>query len=413
MSAAELKGLLQTAMPLKILTFSTLYPNAAKPHHGIFTETALRHQIATGELEAKVVAPVPWFPFSHEIFGEYGVFARAPARETRVGVEIFHPRYVALPKVNMYLAPFSIAHSAKSVLGRLLDEGYDFDVIDAHYFFPDGVAAALLGKYFGKPVVISALGTDVNVIMKNPTARKMILWASEQAASVTTVCQSLKATMVGLGMNDAGITPLRNGVDLELFKPVNRLTMRKRLEMDRFTLLSVGHLRAVKGHHHVIAALKDLPDVALMIAGSGPDRKRLEAQVLTLGVGDRVTFLGALPQEQLREYYGAADALVLASDREGWANVLLEAMACGTPVVATAVGGTPEVVRSSAAGVLIASPTPENVTEGVRCLRASYPDHAATRAYAEAHGWAETTRAQLRLFRHAAHSAIPDGVLSR
>lgn len=400
-------------MPLKILTFSTLFPNAAKPHHGIFTETSLRHQIATGELTAKVVAPVPWFPFSHRVFGEYGVFAQAPVSETRIGVEVFHPRYVALPKMNMYLAPLSIAQSAKSVLGRLLDEGYDFDVIDAHYFFPDGVAAALLGKYFGKPVMISALGTDVNVIMRNPVARKMMLWAGEQAASVVTVCQSLKATMVGFGMDSATITPLRNGVDLELFRPVDRGATRRALGMDRFTLLSVGNLHSVKGHHHVIEALAHLPDVALVIAGSGPDRKRLEAQALELGVADRVTFLGALPQNQLREYYGAADALVLASNREGWANVLLEAMACGTPTVATRVGGTPEVVRSPAAGVLIARPTPEDVVDGVLRLRASYPDRAATRAYAEEHSWSETTRAQVSLFRQAARSAIPDGVLSR
>lgn len=400
-------------MPLKILTFSTLFPNAAKPHHGIFTETSLRQQIATGELTAKVVAPIPWFPFSHRVFGEYGVFARAPAREIRIGVDVFHPRYMALPSVNMYLAPLSIAQSARSVLGRLLDEGYDFDVIDAHYFFPDGVAAALLGKYFGKPLVISALGTDVNVIMQKPLARKMMLWAAGQAVSVVTVCQSLKATMVSLGMDGATITPLRNGVDLELFKPVDREAARRTLGMDRFTLLSVGNLHSVKGHHHVIEALAYLPDVDLVIAGSGPERKRLEAQALASGVADRVTFVGALPQNQLREYYGAADALVLASSREGWANVLLEAMACGTPAVATRVGGTPEVVRCPAAGVLIARPTSGDVADGVRRLRSSYPDHGATRAYAQQHGWGETTRARLSLFRQAARSAIPNGRLSR
>jgi glycosyltransferase involved in cell wall biosynthesis len=398
---------------MKILTFSTLFPNAAKPHHGIFTETTLRHQLATGEVEAKVVAPIPWFPFSHEVFGEYGVFARAPRTEIRAGVEVFHPRYLALPKINMYLAPFSIAQSARPVLGRLLDEGFDFDVIDAHYFFPDGVAAVLLGKYFHKPVVISALGSDVNLIMKNPVARQMMLWAGRESASMITVCQALKTRMVEFGMDGAGITPLRNGVDLELFKPVDRDKTRKEFGMDGFTLLSVGHLHSLKGHHHIIAALADMPGVRLMVAGSGPDRNSLEAGAQAAGVADRVTFLGALPQDRLRDYYGAADALVLASSREGWANVLLEAMACGTPVVASQVGGTPEVVRSPAAGVLMPGASPENVVEGVRQLRASYPDRTATRAYAEAFGWGETTRGQIRLFREAAQQAIPDGVLSR
>lgn len=398
---------------MKILTFTTLFPNAAKPHHGIFTETTLRHQLATGDVEAKVVAPIPWFPFSHEVFGEYGVFARAPEVEMRAGFEVFHPRYLALPKINMYSAPFSITRSAKPIIGRLLDEGYDFDVIDAHYFFPDGVAAVMLGKYFGKPVVISALGTDINVIMKNPLARQMMLWAGREAASMITVCEALKTTMVSLGMDGSRITPLRNGVDLELFKPVDRDTTRQQLGVEGFTLLSVGHLHAVKGHHHVIAALRQMPDVRLMIAGSGTDRRKLETQAETLGVADRVCFLGALPQQRLRDYYGAADALVLASSREGWANVLLEAMACGTPAVATRVGGTAEVVRCPAAGILIEDATPENVVDGVARLRAAGGDRAATRAYAEAFGWGETTRGQIHLFRGAAQQAIPEGVLTQ
>lgn len=398
-------------MSIKILTFSTLFPNVAKPHHGIFTETTLKHQLATGEVEAKVVAPVPWFPLSQSIFGEYGTFAKVPMTETRIGVEVYHPRYLALPKMNMYIAPFSIAQSAKTIIARIIDEGYDFDVIDAHYFYPDGVAAALLGKYFGKPVVISALGTDVNVIMSNPIARRMMMWAGASAASIITVCQALKTKMVGFGMDSAAITPLRNGVDLELFKPVDRAKSRNVLGMDGFTLLSVGHLHAVKGHHHVISALEHMPGVGLMIAGSGTDRKKLEDQAQKIGVADRVIFLGALPQRQLRNYYGAADALVLASSREGWANVLLEAMACGTPVVASAVGGTPEVVGSPVAGVLVPDGTCDSIVDGVRRLRAAFPDRAATRAYAEQFGWGETTRGQIRLLRQAAQQTIPGGVL--
>ena len=396
---------------MKILTFSTLFPNAAKPHHGIFTETTLRHQLATGEVEAKVVAPVPWFPFSNKIFGEYSVFAKIPKVDTRIGVEVFHPRYLAMPKMNMYLAPFSIAHSAKAVIGRLLDEGYDFDVIDAHYFYPDGVASALLGKYFHKPVMISALGSDINLILKNRIARQMILWAGEQSAAMISVCEALKTEMVKYGMNADRITPLRNGVDLELFRPVDREKTRKKLGIDQFTLLSVGHLAAAKGHDHIISALVDLPGVRLMIAGSGPDRNKLEARALMAGVAERVTFLGPLPQETLRDFYGAADALILASSREGWANVLLEAMACGTPVIASNVGGTAEVVRSPAAGVLMTSTTPGGVVCGVRRLRSHYPDRAATRAYAENFSWGDTTQGQLRLFRQAALKFSPTTAL--
>jgi glycosyltransferase involved in cell wall biosynthesis len=395
---------------MKILTFTTLFPNAAKPHHGIFTETTLRHQLATGDVQAKVVAPVPWFPFTHGRFGEYGVLARAPRAEIRVDVEVYHPRYAVVPKMGMYVTPLTLACSARGIIGRLLDEGYDFDLIDAHYFYPDGVAATMLGKYFNKPVVISALGTDINLLLKYSLARRMIRWAGEQASAMITVCEALRSEMIRFGMDGRRITTLRNGVDLELFKPGDRALLRQTLGMDGFTLLSVGHLDPRKGHEHVIAALPALPDVRLMIAGSGPELKKLKALAGTIGVADRVTFLGAMPQNRLCDYYGAADALVLASSREGWANVLLEAMACGTPVVASNVWGTPEVVQTPAAGVLMSGLTPHGVADGVRRLRACYPDHAATRAYAERFSWADTTRGQIRLFHQAAPRAAAPAV---
>lgn len=391
---------------MKILTFSTLFPNAAKPHHGIFTETTLRHQLATGEIQAKVVAPVPWFPFTHKAFGQYGVMARAPKVETRVGVEVFHPRYTVIPKVGMYLQPSGIARAAKPVIARMIDEGYDFDVIDAHYFFPDGVAAAMLAKYFRKPLIISALGTDINLIPQYPRARSMIKWAGEQATHSITVCEALRREMIGFGMDGSRITTLRNGVDLELFRPIDRAAARKELGMTDFTLLSVGYLDPRKGHEHIIGALPQLPGVRLLIAGSGPDKAKLEAVATAAGVAERVTFLGPLPQDKLRQYYGAADALVLASSREGWANVLLEAMACGTPVVASNVWGTPEVVRVPESGVLMPSRDAAGVAAGVQQLRANYPDHAATRAYAELYSWDDTTRGQIELFRRAAQQPM-------
>lgn len=395
---------------MKILTFTTLFPNAAKPHHGIFTETTLRHQLATREIQAKVVAPVPWFPFTHRIFSQYGTMARAPEVETRIGVEVFHPRYAVVPKMGMRITPFSLAYAAKARIGRLLDEGYDFDVIDAHYFYPDGVAAIMLGRYFSKPVVISALGTDINLIPRYPVSRRMIRWAGAHSAGMIAVCEALRTEMIGLGMDGERITTLRNGVDLELFQPIDRNAMRKTLDLDGFVLLSVGHLDPRKGHELVISALPALPDVRLLIVGSGPDLKKLQKLSRIVGVADRVSFLDAMPQAQLRNYYAAADALVLASSREGWANVLLEAMACGTPVVASNVWGTPEVVQTPAAGVLMPSRTAEGVAAGVWQLRAHYPDRAATRAYAERFSWAATTYGQISVFRQAAQQAAPSGV---
>ncbi|MDB5905998.1 MAG: glycosyltransferase family 4 protein [Massilia sp.] len=383
---------------MKLLTFSTLFPNTEQPNHGIFVETRLRYLLASGKAESKVVAPVPWFPSTHPRFGNYARFAGAPASEVRHGIDVVHPRYAHLPKIGMEMAPWLMAQSVKPAIARIIDEGYDFDLIDAHYFYPDGVAAVQLGRYFNKPVVITARGSDISLIPQHWIARKLIQGAAARANAIITVCDALKTELVQLGVDAAKITPLRNGVDLQRFQPGDRAGLRATLGLDGFVLLSVGHLLPVKGHDLAIAALPMLPDATLLIAGTGILRGRLEALARELGVQHRVRFLGAVPQPELPRYYCAADALVLASSREGWANVLLESMACGTPVVATNVWGTPEVVTAPAAGLLMKERSPQGLADAVGQLRANYPDHAATRRYAEGYSWDDTTQGQLDLF---------------
>lgn len=378
---------------MKILTFSTLFPNAEKPGHGIFVETRLRHLIASGKVEARVVAPVPWFPSQHRMFGQYARQARVPRREVRHGIAVEHPPYLVLPKIGMNVAPALLYQSAKGTIARMIDEGYDFDLIDAHYFYPDGVAAAMLARYFNKPFVITARGSDVTLFPRFALPRRMIHWAASRADGIITVCNALRDEVVGLGIDPARVTPLRNGVDLQLFRPPERSQARP------FTLVTVGHLVPVKAQELIIGALPLLPGVRLVIAGDGPNRAMLENLTRELALEDRVTFLGAVSQQQLRVEYGNADAMVLASSREGWANVLLESMACGTPVVASRVYGTPEVVAAPEAGVLMHERTPEGVAEGVNRLRANYPERAAVRRYAERFSWDDTTAGQLRLFR--------------
>ena len=385
---------------MKLLTFSTLYPNAEQPNHGIFVETRLRYLIASGRVESRVVAPVPWFPLKGERFGHYGTLAKVARRETRNSIDVTHPRYLVLPRVGMNLTPYTLARAARQEIGRILDQGYDFDAIDAHYFYPDGVAAVMLGKYFNKPVVVTARGTDINLIPQFERPKKLILQAAREADGIITVCNALKDEMVQLGVDGANITPLRNGVDLERFQPIDRAAARATVGLapGRFTLLSVGLLDPRKAHDLIIRALPRLPDVDLLIAGIGPEKKNLENLARELGVQDRVKLLGSVAQTELKIYYNAADALVLASSREGWANVLLESMACGTPVVASNVWGTPEVVAAPAAGVLMPERTPDGLVQALGCLRADYPDHGATRRYAEQFGWQPTTQGQIDLF---------------
>jgi teichuronic acid biosynthesis glycosyltransferase TuaC len=383
---------------MKLLTFSTLFPNTVSPAHGIFVETRLRYLLGSGKVQSRVVAPVPWFPSSNPRFGSYARYAAIPAREMRHTIDVQHPRYALLPKIGMNVAPALMMQGVKKTVGRMLDDGYDFDLIDAHYFYPDGVAAVMLGKYFNKPVVITSRGTDINLIPQFPIARRQILWAARECDAIITVCKALKDEMVGLGVDAAKVTPLRNGVDLERFAPGDRAAARATLGMQGFTMISVGVLDPRKSHDLSIRALTMLPDASLWIAGTGPEHGRLQALAVELGVADRVRLLGPIAQTELKTYYNAADAMVLASSREGWANVLLESMACGTPVVASNVWGTPEVVAAPAAGVLMGERSARGIADAVNALRAAYPDHATTRRYAEGFSWDDTTNGQLALF---------------
>ncbi|MGE0099206.1 MAG: glycosyltransferase family 4 protein [Hydrogenophaga sp.] len=385
---------------MKVLLFSSLFPSSVRPTHGIFVETRLRELLKTGRIEARVVAPVPWFPSGAKRFGEYAQFARTPTHEQRNGLEVFHPRYLLLPKVGMTLAPLAMALGARATLNRLREQGFDFDLIDAHYYYPDGVAASLLARWFDRPFVVTARGTDLNLIPQHTLPRQMILRTAQQAAGSIGVCQALMDTLKDLGAQENKLHTFRNGVDLERFRPEPMAEARQNLglEAKRTYLLSVGHLIERKGHHIAIEALALLPEARLLIVGEGPEKKALGLLAQRLKVEDRVTFVGQVAQPELRWWYSASDAVVLCSSREGWANVLLESMACGTPVVATSIWGTPEIVKDDAAGALMKERTAASLCEAWNVVASRRLDRRDTRRYAEQFSWEATTWKQIALF---------------
>ena len=382
---------------ISILTTTTLFPNSLQPSHGIFVETRLRRLLEDGKVRARVLAPVPWVPPGLPN-PEQRKLRRIPDFEQRNTLEVDHPRYVLIPRVGINLTPHTLYRAMRQRLTRLLAGGLKIDLIDAHYFYPDGVAAVWLGQEFNLPVVITARGTDINLIPEFPRPRRRILEAAQNAAALITVCQALKDQLVGMGVPASKITVLRNGIDLQAFQPRDRSALRAKFGVSGFVLASVGLLIERKGHHLVIEAVKDVPDATLLIAGSGPERPQLEALCARLGISDRVRFLGSLDQNALCDVYNSADALVLASSREGWANVLLEAMACGTPVLGSAVWGTPEVIARPEAGLLLESRDAKGIVAGIAQLRHALPDRTATRRYAEQFGWQPTTDGQTALF---------------
>lgn len=386
------------APQVKILTFTTLYPSAQQPQHGIFVETRLRKLVESGLVSARVVAPSPWFPFGSARFGRYAAFAQVPRGETRHALHIDHPRYPVLPKFGMSAAPLALSAAALPLLRRQLRDGQAFDLIDAHYFYPDGVAAVLLGRALGRPVVVTARGSDLNLIAQYAIPRRWILWAAQHADGLIAVSSGLKQRLIDLGIAADRVEVLRNGVDLALFRPHDRNAERRALGLTRPTLLAVGNLVALKRHRLMIEAVAQMPDVELAIVGDGPERAGLERLARERRVADRVRFFGRIAQHRLPEIYSAADVLLLVSTHEGWPNVLLESMACGTPVIVSDLAGIADIVRAPAVGRILSEVTPSRLADTARDLLAAALPRAQTQRYAEQFDWQSTTEGQIALF---------------
>jgi teichuronic acid biosynthesis glycosyltransferase TuaC len=354
---------------LKVLTFSTLYPTAARPGFGGFVARQTERLAALPDVEVKVVAPMPGIgPARREVFG---------------GLDVWRPRFPAVPKVGWSWNPAMVAHAAEPVLRRIRAEGFAFDVIDAEFFYPCGVAAAALGQVLGVPVSIKSRGSDIAFWGGRRRARAAILIAASRASGLLAVSDSQKAAMVALGIPADRIAVHYTGLDLEHFALTARPAGRE--------VLSVGNLIALKGHDIVVRAVASLPGVTLRIAGEGPERGALNRLIARLGVGDRVRLLGAVPHARMPDLLGSADVLALASEREGLANVWVEALACGTPVVAPPVGSIGEVLDRPEAGRVAEARTPEAFAAAIAAVLGAPSSRAAVRAAALRFDWARNT----------------------
>lgn len=386
---------------MRILVFSGLYPNAEMPQKGIFTENRLRELLARDAgITARVMAPVPWFPSRAGVFGTYARHAAVPDREERRGILIDHPRYLVIPRVGGNWTPWLAWQSARRRLRQWLRAGERFDLIDAHYLYPYGVAAAMLAREFGLPLVMTAHGSDVRIIAQQPGPKKKILAAAGVADGLVAVSENLADTMAALGIARERIVFLPSGVDTDFFRPVpaDSAALVARLGLPRPILAMVANLIPLKGHEFVFGALARRRQGSLLIAGEGPERARLEQLARQTGLADRVHFLGSVPPPDVRTVFSAADVSLLASSSEGWPNVLLESMACGTPVVVAPFAGAAEIVSKPVAGRIAESRSVEGIAAALDHLLADPPAAGAVRAHALGFSWEPTTRGQIRLF---------------
>jgi teichuronic acid biosynthesis glycosyltransferase TuaC len=381
--------------PLRILTLTGLFPNSVEPRHGVFVAERLRQLTATGEVTARVTDPR---------FGRYANYARVPRAETIGGFEVAHPRWLAPPGAGI-AHPFLLAAALAPAVAAACRGPGAAAVIDSHFLYPDGVAAWLLGRRFGIPTVLTARGSDVNVHARERVAGALLRRAIAGASRVVAVADSLRDALLGLGARPEQVVTLRNGVDLDRFRPVERGPARARLGLEGPTILCVGNLLPVKGHDLAIETVAGLAAATLLIAGEGPERARLETMASAAGLTDRVRLLGNRSQSELIDLYAAADVLLLPSLSEGMPNVVLEALACGLPVVATAVGGVPEILPDPAAGRVVPERNPAALRAALVAVLSDPPARTAVRALATGLGWGPTVAGLKQVLRTAAGRA--------
>lgn len=388
-----MKAASPTATP-RILVFSSLFPFPGDPSAGVFIRERM---FRVGEhLPIVVVSPKPWSPFDGLIRRFRPRFRPvAPRVEVQRGVTVHAPRFFSPPGVFKAWDSTFMALGSYLTLRRLRRE-FDFNLIDAHFGYPDGHAASLLARWFRVPLTITLRGSE-RTYAETPAFRKRIAAGLRAADKVFGVSDSLRRLAVSLGAPEARTLAVGNAVDSQRFQPVDRAEARRRLGLNDTdpVLISVGWLIERKGYHRVIEILPELvrrhPDLRYLIVGGAPGaddtETRLKRQVADLGLERHVRFLGPMPSDQLKGPLSAADLFVLATRREGWANVFLEAMACGLPVVTTDVDGNPEVVCKPELGEIVPFGDADALREAIHRGLEKPWDRAAIRAHAEANSW--------------------------
>ena len=400
----------------RLVVFSSLFPSSAQPGAGLFIRERM-FRVAR-ELPLVVVSPRPWFPGQGLIrLLRPGYRPMLPAHEMQQGIEVYYPRFFALPGVLRQFDGLFMALAALPLMWRLRHR-FGFNLIDAHFAYPDGYAAAWLGRWLDVPVTLTLRGTEVPH-SRNPLLRGRLQAALNRATRVFSVSESLRQLAIGLGMPPVRGRVVGNGVDTERFRPEERHAARARYGLDDSArvLVSVGALVERKGFHRVLAVLPELvqeqPNLHFLIVGGGSPEGNLEQalreQVAALGLQQQVHFLGPIAPDELRWPLSAADVFVLATRNEGWANVFLEAMACGLPVVTTAVGGNAEVVCLPELGDVVPFDDGAALRQALSRALARDWDRRAIRAHAENNGWNTRIAVLVEEFRQLVNAGAAAG----
>jgi len=388
---------------LRVLAITKIFPNAAEPLSAPFNRQQFAALARRCELE--VMATIPWFPGAGLVgrWSSAGKLAAVPPRELIAGIEVSHPRTLFVPRLAHVAWGPLYAASIAPVIPRYRGK---VDVVLGSWAYPDGFAAVIAARLLGVPCVVKLHGSDINVIAKLPGPRHLTRWALAHAAHVVAVSRALADEVVAMGVARDRVTVVMNGVDGELFRLRDRAAARAELALPPGPLaLYVGNLKPEKGIHDLAAAWRRtaaaLPEASLAIVGGGPEHAAVQA-----ALPPSATLYGPQPLAQIPTWMAACDVLVLPSHVEGTPNVVLEALACGRRVVASAVGGVPDLITSPTLGALVPARDPAALAEALtHALRTAYAAEAVAELGARG-GWDASAAALHTVLARAADASV-------
>ena len=380
---------------MRVLTFTSLFPNSVQRNLGVFVYQRMAAFAAREGNSVEVIAPVPSFPALLG-GGRWRDFRKIQEREKIGNITVHHPRYALMPGVSMPVHA-RLMYGGCVELAKKLHRENPFDCVDAHFFYPDGKAGLSIGQALGIPTIVSARGSDIHRFTQFLLIRPQIRKTLRTAAGRVAVSEALKTRMLEVAGAECEVCVIGNGVDPERFFRVERSAARKELALPQEgrIIVSVAALLPVKGQELLLRAFAQIarkfPDLQLYLIGEGESRRKLNQLASALQIRERVHLPGICPNERLRYWYSAADLSCLASSREGWPNVLLESLACGTPVVATRVWGTPEVLSSPEYGILVEQ-TEDSLASGIEAVLTRPWNRDALVTYARSREWSVVAR---------------------
>lgn len=332
---------------MKILIISHLFPNKIRPLYGVFVKE--RAKYISRKVSLKIVAPVPYFPMA-DLLSRYRDTNKIESMEVIDDLSVFHPRYLLVPGLFKFSDGYLYYLSLNSFITDVVRDT-SADLLDFQWGYPDAFAGVIWAKRLRKKLILTVRGNASICFFEKSLRKRMVLNSLRFVDHIVAVSNDLKQKLINnYNISDKKITVISNGINSCEFYKSGKDEARKicGLEPGKKYILSLSRLSFEKGIMYLLKAFASImtDNLILLIGGDGAQKKQLQKLARDLNIHNNVCFVGGIPHEKTMHWYNASDVYCLPSLWEGCPNTIIEALACGTPVVSTLVGGIPDLVDS-------------------------------------------------------------------